>query len=270
MRNLLQAPRPSLQSRRACARLRAVSHTEHWSMPACHLPLKSCHGERGRIVDSKNPRGNAIGESRYARRPKETTEEAVPRPPRRRSVRCRNQTVRRTTAPVDPAHRRAQADTASPASSSQAEIRHDDRTARKASRPGNRSAASRSRHARRLLSQHLRRRRTPPRGRGSASAWRTCNAGTIPDSPRLPRKIEGPPAVPPGGQGGSTRSCRTTLRDARLVRRGGGGQLPMGRVASPLFVVLLRASSLRHGDLCVHSCPVKRHAIVFRMQKRIR
>ena len=37
------------------ARLRPVSHTEHWSMPACRLPPKRYDGERGWIVDSKNP-----------------------------------------------------------------------------------------------------------------------------------------------------------------------------------------------------------------------
>lgn len=53
---------------RGSAILRPVSHTEHWSMPACRLPPKRYDGERGWIVDSKNPRESATGESRHIQR----------------------------------------------------------------------------------------------------------------------------------------------------------------------------------------------------------
>ena len=61
----LGTPRPFLENAAArlhrgrhSAILKSVSHTEHWSMPACPLPSKNCDGERDRIVDSPNHKEN--------------------------------------------------------------------------------------------------------------------------------------------------------------------------------------------------------------------
>ena len=64
-------------------------------MPACRLPLNRCHDERGWIVDSKNPRKCAIGESRNEPCPQTNAREPV----RRRSSRDGRAAPRRGAPP---------------------------------------------------------------------------------------------------------------------------------------------------------------------------
>ena len=71
-------------------------HTEHWSMPACRLPPKSYDGERGRIVDSNNPRISALKNRHTSGRSRRNPWDTI-RSSRENSVLIVRWTTRRST-----------------------------------------------------------------------------------------------------------------------------------------------------------------------------